>query len=294
MNSKIENTEYNNIKKLYLNGLSSPKIAKQYNVNEITICKILKKCNVKPHGEKPRKYFFNFDFFEKIDTEEKAYFLGLMYSDGCNYKVKSLCSIALAEEDKDILDQFIKSIQYTGKCKLSRKKRKKHHSDLYGLFLHSKKTCLDLEKNGCMSRKSLILKFPKNDIVPSFLIKHFLRGFFDGDGSIHINKKEKRLTVYFTSSLFFCEDLIKFLKNKFNFESSLRHYSYSKAKSVRICGTRKNIFFLDWLYSNCEIKMQRKYKQFCNFCRFYLENNNNLNNSRGSNLDVSKIALKYF
>lgn len=50
----------------------------------------------------------NDSFFEKIDTEEKAYFLGLFYADGCNYINGNASRVALSlqEDDKKILEIF--------------------------------------------------------------------------------------------------------------------------------------------------------------------------------------------
>lgn len=50
--------------------------------------------------------------------------------------------------------------------------------------LRSQKTVDDLKQLGCIERKSLILKFPTEEQVPFDLLHHFIRGYFDGDGSI--------------------------------------------------------------------------------------------------------------
>lgn len=45
----------------------------------------------------------------------------------------------------------------------------------------------DLSKHGCVPNKSLILKFPTT--LPNELVNDFIRGYFDGDGSVYINNK---------------------------------------------------------------------------------------------------------
>lgn len=52
----------------------------------------------------------------------------------------------------------------------------------------------DLEKLGCVSNKSLILKFPTKEQVPENLTSHFLRGYFDGDGSVFLSENSNGRT----------------------------------------------------------------------------------------------------
>jgi hypothetical protein len=68
----------------YISGESSEVLAEKHNTGGNTIRRILKENGVKirPSTENKRKYKINQDFFETIDTEEKAYFLGLLYADG--------------------------------------------------------------------------------------------------------------------------------------------------------------------------------------------------------------------
>lgn len=60
------------------------------------------------------KYTFNKDYFERIDSKDKAYFLGLLYADGCNSisATQGQCTIVinLHEKDRSILDIFNKYI----------------------------------------------------------------------------------------------------------------------------------------------------------------------------------------
>lgn len=51
----------------------------------------------------------------------------------------------------------------------------------------------DLIVHGCFQNKSLELKFPTVEQVPSHLIHHFMRGYFDGDGCISTSRQGKDL-----------------------------------------------------------------------------------------------------
>ena len=130
------------------------------------------------------------DFFKIIDSEEKAYFLGLLYADGYNYtKGKSkFVSLRLMEKDKDILEKFNLCIGNPYNLSFY-KKRQQQHSNVIGLQINSKTFCDYLEKMGCPQTKTSILKFPKEKQVPSHLVSHFIRGCFDGDGSVWEGKR---------------------------------------------------------------------------------------------------------
>ena len=137
-------------------------------------------------GKFCREYQINEDFFDNIDTEENAYILGFFYADGTNCELNdSLIGISFTqlEQDVDILEKiksamdadynFYKCIQPTNdKVK-------------YKFSINSQKLSKRLSELGAPPRKSLILKFPNKDIFKSEdLIRHFIRGYFDGDGCI--------------------------------------------------------------------------------------------------------------
>ena len=65
----------------------------------------------------------------------------------------------------------------------------------YQLSLRSKIICEDLKKLGCLQKKSKILVFPTESQVPKNLIHHFIRGYFDGDGSVWEGKRYKTIVL---------------------------------------------------------------------------------------------------
>ena len=87
------------------------------------------------------KYTFNKDYFERIDSKDKAYFLGFLYADGCNSisTTQHHCTIILnlQEKDKDILDIFNKYIN--SNKPLTYRPKWGNHSVQYALVIHSKK-----------------------------------------------------------------------------------------------------------------------------------------------------------
>ena len=192
---------------------------------------------------------FNDDYFEKIDTEDKAYFLGLLFADGNIYTKRHRVQITLVNEDAYILKKFADCIGYTGKMYIDREKYSK-------LILPSKKMCDDLTKLGCTATKSLSLKFPSG--VPKHLLHHFIRGCFDGDG--HVSKRGKTFNVNFTSSEYFINDFIKILESlDIEHTGSRKRYTdaIESAHQIYIRATSARKFF-DYIYKDSIMFLTRK------------------------------------
>lgn len=90
-------------------------ISVKYSICYPTMCKILREFRIKPYSK--QKLFspdLIEDYFEKIDTEHKAYFLGLIVSDGCLHSKKGrpkLVCLTLKDEDRYILEAFLTEIK---------------------------------------------------------------------------------------------------------------------------------------------------------------------------------------
>jgi hypothetical protein len=192
---------------------------------------------------------FNDDYFETIDTEDKAYFLGLLFADGNIYTARNRVQITLANEDAYILQAFAIAIGYTGKMYIDREKYSK-------LILPSKKMCEDLTKLGCTPNKSLTLQFPTK--VSDKLMHHFIRGCFDGDG--HVSKRGNSFNVNFTSSKDFMIGFIDLLKQLavYNTSAKKRYANHEKsAYQVYIKSNSSKVFF-DYIYKDATVFLVRK------------------------------------
>jgi len=73
---------------------------------------------------KQMQYSFDGNYFSKINTHEKAYILGLMYSDG--WVIGKSNQIGLGSDDREIIDSFANELKYVGK--ISTNSVKKEHS----------------------------------------------------------------------------------------------------------------------------------------------------------------------
>ena len=140
------------------------------------------------------KYYYNEDYFKKIDTAEKAYWLGFLYADGCitrfyrNEKLKSMSlELTLQDEDCDHLIKFKNALESNVPIQHKIINRK-YKSDR--IVINCTSMCRDLIKLGCTPVKSLTLEFPNNDILPEEYVRDFIRGYFDGDGGVSYTEGE--------------------------------------------------------------------------------------------------------
>jgi hypothetical protein len=133
-----------------------------------------------------RKYTLNDDYFENINTEDKAYFLGFIAADGNvteRYKNCRIVKIDIHKQDVIILEKFKKCINFEGDI-IYHTSRK----NMCSITCTSVKMFNDLSKYGIVPRKTKILEFPN---IPDELIHHYMRGYFDGDGCISIHKENR-------------------------------------------------------------------------------------------------------
>jgi hypothetical protein len=197
--------------------------------------------------------------FNKIDTEEKAYWLGFLYADGSvsyketfptAYKVE----IALKESDKEHVEKFKKfmqskrSIEYREKTKAVR------------IVISSKKLCESLIFLGCGPKKSLTLCFPNETKISNALIKHFIRGYFDGDGHIAINKNTNCLKVI---SMLGTKEFLNAVIQKTNLTCSLKKDKRHQGNTFRInpC-INESLEFLNYIYNDAQVYLTRKYDKY--------------------------------
>lgn len=104
----------NEIKKDYENGLSLTQLSKIEEVSRQKISRDLKKINVQIVNQH-NKLKFNEHYFDNIDSEEKAYWLGFIFADGCIMNNTKTFELGLSKIDSGHIDKFKKSILFTGK-----------------------------------------------------------------------------------------------------------------------------------------------------------------------------------
>lgn len=178
------------IARKYAEGHSSIRVGKEFGVHFSTVLKIVRRRGIEPRSttQTSKRYSFNEDFFESIDTEQKAYWLGFILADGCISRGKDLI-IVLKASDSEHLKKFVADIKGTNQFQHIRNNGGFNGINAVRLSIRSKKMCDDLKKHGITERKSLTAKIPS--CVPAPLRHHFWRGVVDGDGHVCVNRQGK-------------------------------------------------------------------------------------------------------
>lgn len=198
------------------------------------------------------------EFFEK-ETPELAYILGWIASDGC-VKDNNAITIKLKSTDEEILLSIIKWIKYTNKIlHLSQfDARTKKTYESVSMTFTSKKVAAILTNYGIIPRKTLTLGYPK---LPDLLIRHYIRGFMDGDGHINVSFCQ----VGFVGPL----EFLSHLRNDINRLNDLDGdsgsiVSQSPIYSLTYGGKFLTYKILNWLYQDScdDTRLFRKYQSF--------------------------------
>lgn len=198
-------------------------------------------------------YQINDSFFEKIDSEQKAYFLGLMASDCCVTSGNRVI-ISLQERDSYILDKMKNSLEYQGVIYFIESK-KENHQNTRRLQFRNKKISEDLNVLGIFPRKSLKLKFPS---IPEDLQSHFIRGYFDGDGCMRMSKGV--LNYKFVGTYEFLKSLQDILIQKCEVKET-KLYQAKKDKNtweLSYGGDRQCIRIYGFMYKDATLFLERK------------------------------------
>ncbi len=210
------------------------------------------------HNQHTRIHYYNFSFFEQIKTEMQAYWLGFLYADGCVHKNK--ITIGLAIKDKCHLVRFCQDIGLENPKFFKSEKTKSIR-----VTLSCKKMAIDLEKIGCVPRKTYLLEFP--NFLPENLLSHFIRGYFDGDGGVSVRKDGRKCSVTIVGR----EDFLKKLKEKINV-GHIYKTSSDKVKCISICSKKQIDEFYNFIYKNANVFLDRKKKKIEFFQKSQLPN----------------------
>lgn len=212
--------------------------------------------------QKVKKYDLNQHFFEKWN-EKMAYVLGFITADGNICKSGRSHMLQIACDDRDVIEKI--------KCAMSSSspihmRSRKNGKVSYQLRISDIITYNNLRKLGIKPRKSLDIT-PAS--VPNKYLRHYFRGFFDGDGSVWVSNRTstKRLVTVFYSASFSMAKFIYLV---------IRHICVDyKGKLQKIRTPRKNNFYFsivlghrdsllvyNFMYKQASIFMDRKYRKY--------------------------------
>lgn len=268
------------------NNCTNDELCNKYNISDSTLHKILHFNNINIDYHRNRKYYFDEKYFDKIDNEHKAYWLGFIYADGCHNVERYSLSIVLQENDSDLLWEFYEDI----KCDkiVQRYYNYKYHRFYASVHIQHPHLSQALLNKGVFQNKSFKITFPTEDIIPKELLKHFVRGYFDGDGCLTIPKDKSKTSWSIIGNYTFVERVKQYIENSIpNYSLTIRKQSqssniYTIGKGGRIVVKQ----FLDWLYKDATIYLKRKYDKYLEVIEYNKEKENG-KHQKNANIDKS-------
>lgn len=214
------------------------------------------------NNESKLRLHINQHYFDAIDTPNKAYILGLLYSDGYMAKNQYVCTLSLQERDKPILEKINYDMENESKITFTPfHEKNENYQNQYAIHMYGSQIYESLLMHGCHPAKSLDLTFPTN--LPLDLYKDFLRGMVDGDG--HIKHKGSEIRVRLTSTPMFCNTAMLLIETILKINCYIIKNNRSET-NVDLCisGKKQVIKFLNWIYDNdsAELYIDRKHDTY--------------------------------
>ena len=235
--------------------------AKELNVDYTCVHRWLRKLGLNlPNFHNELK--FDNTVFDTIDTEEKAYWLGFMYADGYVSKNGKTVELTLKGDDADHLKKFADFLHHKEGIKFNKSKCNGKEFSRCRLVLTNQHFNQALARLGCVPNKSLILQFPNSSIFAnSELIRHFVRGYIDGDGTITLGSTGYS-GIYIIGTFEFLEGIKAWYPNAFS-SASHKDKRHPDSNTFYIFSVgKKAAEFGSILYNNATIYLQRKYDKF--------------------------------
>lgn len=248
----VTSSDVAKINALYQKGLSSYKVAEVMGVSKPTVLYHLEK----KRGMGPVPSSVNSDYFEKIDSPEKAFWLGIMYADG---NVDSDGNgITLGSTDKGMVLAFRSVLKsehniYTNE----RSKENPNWKDSHTLKIFDSKLRSDLIKHGCVPNKTACTRWPTLD---GSLNSHFIRGLFDGDGSVWGQPGKGYFSI--TGYLPFLEKIQEVLIEEAGVNKTKLIERKPNYGDIRYGGKTPMKQLYDYLYKDARYFLRRKKEKF--------------------------------
>ena len=191
---------------------SSRELGIKYSLSKTCILKILERYNIPKVNRRLVNNNLDVHYFDNIDTEEKAYFLGFIFADGSISNDEFFLDIN--EKDIEMLLRIREEIH--SNCKITT--RKKGNSMMSRIAIKNKVFCSSFSQYGIIENKTKMTSHLPVEKIPKIFYKDFLRGLIDGDGWVIKTKqnlyKIGYVTQYYSTALDFVEMLNSLLEEK--------------------------------------------------------------------------------
>lgn len=249
-----------------INKLNKREIASLANANEMTIHKYMKKYNIEVNHEtsRRRKYSQQDDYFSVIDTEEKAYWLGFIVADGyVSYNAEQSTGyyrlgFQLKESDAGHLKKFIKAIGGTMQVKYGKSTIKSIGKEYANctLRVYSKRMVEDLMALNVLPSKSTKEHMPP---IEDELMRHFIRGLFDGDGCFSFSKSKQTGSYYGCFSIVGSLEVLSAAKEHLESKGfKLKIRPQGAIYNLTSKSTKEAVAIMEYLQEDATVYLERK------------------------------------
>lgn len=242
--------------------VSIKETANKFNIDRGTLGQKLTELNLNNSKERQKKYSFNENYFENITTEEQAYWLGWLHSDGNihGHQIR----LRLSEEDKEILELFNSCLKSNIEIKIEKNNKgfsANNNKNIAILTINSVKMISDLKKYGIVENKTNLISF--YNFEDKELTKAYIRGLFDGDGWCYFSENSRE--IGFSGNQQTCEGISRFLTN----ELKIKNITPKPLKTIyriRICNKAGICKIYEEIFKgNRNLSLKRKFDKIENF-----------------------------
>lgn len=268
--TELNSLDKNKIVEYYYNfkDIRIKNISNMLNISYRAVRRVLKEAGINTRLK--NRYVLDENYFDCIDTEAKAYILGFIYADGFVGNDR-FNNIVISINDREILEFISKEFKFSGEIRTTKKGGFKNSKSGYSINFSSKIMASRLREIGLYPNKSLTLE--KMPCIDEKLIRHFIRGYFDGDGSIVLSHntsyyKAKGGTIKYIYPTYcfmilgtenFLNDILE--KTKFK-HAKIYDTRSEKMKCLKINAKKEYENVFNYLYNNSTIKLERKYNKW--------------------------------
>jgi len=205
---------------------------------------------IRPAYIQRRRHSCDYEFFRKIDTETKAYWLGFIVADGSIGKETKNLAIGLAIRDLDHLFKFKEHLNATQPIWTSKKACR--------IAISGLEMMRDLSVYGVVPNKTFTAHVPSG--IPSHLMRHFWRGMVDGDGSLYYTKKSRQWSLGLVGTYDLVSGFREEAKNICGTKANLYpHYTTPGIYYFCVGGNIMVKKLSNWLYEEAPVFLDRKY-----------------------------------
>ena len=234
-------------------------IGEKFDVSRTVIKRVLEEQNIQLR-KKTLKHKGNYQIFNNIDNPEKAYWLGFLAADGCNYQGKQNATILINihQKDREQLEKFLNFCQFDHKIyDYIATDGFSNSTPMCKIQIYNVEMSNDLIKYGVPPKKSLILKPPS--IEKQYYLP-YICGYFDGDGSIYKTSQYNNYSLSIQGT----KEILEWINSILNISEKLetRYNNGKNSYYIRCGGTNKPYNILKQLYNSCETHLNRKYKLY--------------------------------